>query len=128
MSFANKLDPSSAAFVPAKSGQADNINYAELFGPEFAAGFPDITMDMNLDPPAPEAFAHNHEHILPKIATDQQQPGSTTTFQMPGITLQKVQMDMYIAFNSFMQLQSEYQAKIQSVEKYDTPHYSFELN
>jgi hypothetical protein len=117
MSFVNKLDPSSAAFVPATNGQSDNIDYAELFGPEFTAGFPDLAMDMNVDPPALDAFVHNHEHVLPKNATNQQQPGSTTTFTAPSITLEKVQMDMYIAFSSFMQLQSEYQAKIQCVER-----------
>ena len=121
MSFANKLDPSSAAFVPSTSGQSDNINYADLFGTEFAAEFPDMAMDMNLDAPAPEHFADNHGHIPPNNTANQSQPESTATPHIHGITLQKVQMDMYVAFNSFMQLQSEYQAKIQSVETYICP-------
>jgi hypothetical protein len=100
MSFANKLDPSSAAFVPLSSGHSDNINYAELFGTDFAAEFPDMTMDMNLDAPAPQRFADNHGH-LPPI---QSQPESTANSHIPGLTLQKVQMDMYVAFNSFMRL------------------------
>lgn len=117
MSLANKLDPSSAAFVPSTNGYSDNINYAELFGTDFAAEFSDMAMDMNLDASAPEQFADNHGHIPP----NQSQPESTATSHMPGLTLQKVQMDMYVAFNSFMQLQNEYQAKIHSVEKYKRP-------
>ncbi|KAF1353039.1 hypothetical protein EJ07DRAFT_182969 [Lizonia empirigonia] len=66
-------------------------------------------MDMTADHQFPEPFAHCHERSPP---ISQQKPGTT-----PEITLEKVQMDMYIAFNSFMQLQSAYQAKIQVVEK-----------
>ncbi|KAF1347270.1 hypothetical protein EJ07DRAFT_185431 [Lizonia empirigonia] len=116
MPFINKLDPSSAAFVPDPSIQSEAINYMSLFGTDFSAGFQDLdmNMDMNIEPSAPGAHAHEHEHVVPENPTNQHNTSGASNTS--GITLEKVQMDMYIAFNSFMQLQSAYQAKLRRVE------------
>ena len=107
MSFVNKLDPSSAAFVPDASNQSGAMDYMSVFGTDFSAGFPDLAMDMNIDP---------QKHVPSENHTCQQQQDSSA-FVTPGITLEKVQMDMYVAFNSFMQLQNDYQNKLQHVER-----------
>ena len=118
MSFVNKLDPSSAAFVPDPTNQSDSIsNYMNFFGTDFSAGFPDLAMNMNVEPSAPESHPQKHAHVPSEDPACQHQHDYSAAFNTPGITLEKVQMDMYIAFNSFMQLQSEYQAKLQCVER-----------
>lgn len=118
MPFVNKLDPSSATFVPDPSIQSEAINYMNFFGTDFSAGFQDLemNMDMNNDPTASGVHLHEHEHIVPENPTIHHQHDASEASNAPGITLEKVQMDMYIAFNSFMQFQSAYQAKLRRVE------------
>lgn len=117
MSFVNKLNPSSAAFVPDTSNQLEAMEYMGVFGTEFSAGFPDLAMDMNIEPAASETCPQKQEYILSENATGQQQQDSSSAFAVPAITLEKVQIDMYNAFSSFMQLQNDYKTKLQHVER-----------
>ena len=99
MSSNNKLNPASASFLPSPSGHFDPIpEYMKIFGTDFSAGFPE------------------QDYFLPEQPTDERQH-DPSTLDTPKVTLEMVQRNMSIAFNSFMQLQNEYHDKLQHVER-----------
>ncbi|UPX14880.1 uncharacterized protein EKO05_0005351 [Ascochyta rabiei] len=116
MSFTNKLDPSSAAFIPNSNNQSETIeaDYMNFLGMDFTSSFPELAM--NIEPCISDPHPHKQEPFPSEQFTSQRQQGSSV-FGVPAITLEKVQMDMYAAFTSFMQLQNEYQTKLQHVER-----------
>ncbi|KAF2633015.1 hypothetical protein BU25DRAFT_444974 [Macroventuria anomochaeta] len=114
MSFVNKLDPSSAAFIPDPNVHSEAVTDYMGFFTDFSASFPDI--GMNVDPCVPEPCPQKQDNF-PSAHPAGQRQHDPSAFGTPGITLEKVQMDMYIAINSFIQLQNEYQAKLGCVER-----------
>jgi hypothetical protein len=117
MSYPHKLDPSSTSFIPDPQNQPDTVSgYMNVFGTDFSATFPEL--GLNFDPYSSEECSRKQDKSqIPHPPQTAQTHHGHPMFQPPGVTLEKVQMEMCVAFDSFMQLQHEYQAKLQRVER-----------